>query len=200
MKKIVNMNYEDAVKAFQSFSKKHPIDDDYDMNALVINQIKNLLDNKNFADIIYNIYCYGFMSGAKQIAVETAKKHDKVFAMSTEKHHKDLVELAYNLPFGTCADYFYTFMVLKLNEEYNGISKLLPAKQRKQFEETVSQCGKELTEKATKKSSCQAQQDEKEAYTNETEDKKHIIIQSILNCNNLHWIRCIYSYVTHLLK
>lgn len=140
------MNYEDAVKAFQSFSKNHPINDDYDMNALVINQIKNLLDNKNFADIIYNIYCYGFMSGAKQTAAETAKKHDKIFAMSTEKHHKDLVELAYNLPFGTCADYFYTFMVLKLNEEYNGISKLLPAKQRKQFKDTVMQCKKELPE------------------------------------------------------
>lgn len=146
MKKIVNMNYEDAVKAFQSFSKKHPIDDDYDMNTLVINQVKNLLDDKNFIDIIYNIYCYGFMSGAKQTATETAKKHDKVFSMSTEKHHKDLVELAYNLPFGTCADYFYTFMVLKLNEEYNGISKLLPTKQRKQFEDTVMQCKKELPE------------------------------------------------------
>ena len=44
------MNYEDAVKAFQSFSKKHPIDDDYDMNTLIINQVKNLLDDKNFFD------------------------------------------------------------------------------------------------------------------------------------------------------
>ena len=38
-----------------------------------------------------------------------------------------------------------------------------------------------------------------EAYTGELQEKKQIIIEAIEKSNNLHWIRCIYAYVTKLL-
>lgn len=38
-----------------------------------------------------------------------------------------------------------------------------------------------------------------EAYTGELQEKKQIIIEAIEKSNNLHWIRCIYDYVTKLL-
>ena len=39
-----------------------------------------------------------------------------------------------------------------------------------------------------------------EAYTGELQEKKQIIIEAIEKSNNLHWIRCIYAYVTKLLE
>ena len=63
----------------------------------------------------------------------------EVFNKSNEQHRKDLVELAYYLPFGIGADYFYTFMVLMLNSKCEGVADMLPAKQRKAFYETVKQ-------------------------------------------------------------
>lgn len=191
--KIINMNYEDAAKAYQAFSKKHPIDDDFDMNFLIINEVRTLLNNKNFANTIYDVYCYGFMSGTKQAAAETKKEHDKIFAMSSEKHHRDLVELAYNLPFGTGADYFYTFMVLMLNKRYNGIEELLPAKQRKLFEETVAQYEEEHPDKI------EYEKDAPETFLDNKGTKKQIIDK--INSIDDEWIlNQIYRFAINMTK
>ena len=39
----------------------------------------------------------------------------------------------------------------------------------------------------------------KEAYTGENENRKQIIIGLIQDCDNTHWLRCIYAFVTKLL-
>ena len=40
MKKIKNMNYQEAKKSFESFSKKNEIKDSYDMNIQIVNHIE----------------------------------------------------------------------------------------------------------------------------------------------------------------
>ena len=84
--------------------------------------------------IIADIYKYGFMNGAKQ----TTDKYNKVFNRSEEKHHKDLVELAYYLPAGIGADYLYVYAVLSLNRYYGkDLIDFLPLRQRRLYYKTL---------------------------------------------------------------
>ena len=95
MKKICNMNYEEATENFAKFSGKHCISDDYDMSADILSTINSHLSSEDAANYIYDIFCYGFMAGYKQS--ETDSKQSTKFHDET---HKALTELAYNLPFG----------------------------------------------------------------------------------------------------
>lgn len=125
------MTYEDAKKAFESFSKKHSIDDDFDMNCSIINSIKpQLISNEKIFDSLYDIFCHGFMAGYKQKEKEV-KDHMESHMFNDSQ--RKLVELAYYLPFGKHAEYFYIFMVLILHSDYEDIERFLPAKQRKLF-------------------------------------------------------------------
>lgn len=131
MKKIRNMTYDDAKKAFESFSKKHSIDDDFDMNCSIVNSIKpQLISNEKIFDSLYDVFCHGFMAGYKQKEKEV-KDHMESHMFNEDQ--RKLVELAYYLPFGKCTEYFYTFMVLTLHSDYEYIERYLPAKQRKPF-------------------------------------------------------------------
>lgn len=133
MKKIRNMTYEDARKSFASFSKKHSIKDDFDMNYSIINAVQPLLTDKEaLINTFYDVFCYGFMAGYKQKEKEI-KDHmeSHIFNESQRK----LVELAYYLPFGKTAEEIYHIMVSTLHFDYEGIESFLPAKQRKLFVE-----------------------------------------------------------------
>ena len=110
MKKICNMNYEEATENFAKFSGKHCISDDYDMSVDILSTINSHLSSEDAANYIYNIFCYGFMAGYKQN--ETDSKQNTKFHDET---HKALTELAYNLPFGYNADYFYHIMCRKIS-------------------------------------------------------------------------------------
>ena len=88
--------------------------------------------------IIADIYNYGFMNGAKQTEKQTTDKYNKVFNRSEEKHHKDLVELAYYLPAGMGADYLYVYAVLSLNHYYGkDLIDFLPLRQRRLYYKTL---------------------------------------------------------------
>lgn len=131
MKKISNMTYADFQKGFASFSKNHSIKDDFDMNYSIINAVQPLLTDKEAViNAFYDVFCYGFMAGYKQ--KEKELKDHMESHMFNESQRK-LVEFAYYLPFGKDAEYFYTFMALKLHYDYEHLETFLPAKQRKPF-------------------------------------------------------------------
>ena len=112
MKKIKNMNYQEAKKSFESFSKKNEIKDSYDMNIQIVNHIEEAVGKQGILlDAIYDVYCFGFMAGYKQKSEDIEIKHNEHFAGSHEEAHRKLTELAYYLPFGIDAEYLYAFFV-----------------------------------------------------------------------------------------
>lgn len=140
MKKLKNMHYKDTVKAFESFSKKHQIIDDYDMSCYVINDaIPLLTNNEQIMDVFYNIYRYGFMAGYKQNSHDVEKKHNKNFYGEHEEYHKKLAALSYYLPFGLHSEYFYRYMVFFLNHSAPEIANWLPIKQKRDFLKTLEE-------------------------------------------------------------
>lgn len=110
---------------------KHSINDDFDMNYSVINAVQPLLTDKEAViNTFYDVFCYGFMAGYKQKEKEV-KDHMESHMFNDSQ--RKLVELAYYLPFGKRAEYFYIFMVLILHSDYEHLEHFLPAKQRKLF-------------------------------------------------------------------
>lgn len=144
MKKISNMTYTDFQKGFASFSKKHSINDDFDMNYSIINAVQPLLTDKEAViNAFYDVFCYGFMAGYKQKEKEV-KDHMESHMFNDSQ--RKLVELAYYLPFGRGAEEFYTYMALRLHHD-NVIEKYLPAKQRKPFIECYQASEQRIAEK-----------------------------------------------------
>ena len=146
MKATKNMNTAELKITLDKYTAKHPVTDKFDLQGLQLceyaENIKAAVqtgNNEELYQIISNLFNYGFMNGAKQTEKQTTDKYNEVFNRSNEQHRKDLVELAYYLPFGIGTDYFYTFMVLMLNSKCEGVADMLPAKQRKAFYETVKQ-------------------------------------------------------------
>lgn len=141
MKATKNMNIAEIKTALDKYTAKHPVTDKFDLQGLQLceyaENIKAAVQSGNdeaLMQIIADIYNYGFMNGAKQ----TTDKYNKVFNRSEEKHHKDLVELAYYLPAGIGADYLYVYAVLSLNHYYGkDLIDLLPLKQRRLYYKTL---------------------------------------------------------------
>lgn len=151
-------------------------------------QAENSEAVKQFVQDIFN---YGYMNGMEQGEKDIKAKYDKQFEYDKDTYHKDLAELAYYLPFGYGADYFYTFMVRTLNSRCEGIANLLPAKQRKRFNEAIKQ-SKERKES-------EIQQINK---VNDTEtDLKAKIFDRVNNINGNSWLlNQIYRFVVNMTK
>ena len=106
------MNYQEAKKSFESFSKKNEIKDNYDMNIQIVNHIEEAVGKQGILlDAIYDVYCFGFMAGYKQKSEDFEINQNEHFAGSHEEAHRKLTELAYYLPFGIDAEYLYAFFV-----------------------------------------------------------------------------------------
>lgn len=145
MKATKNMNITEIKSATDKFTAKHPVTDKFDLQGLQLceyaENIRAAVQSGNdeaLMQIIADIYNYGFMNGAKQ----TTDKYNKVFNRSEEKHHKDLVELAYYLPAGIGADYLYVYAVLSLNHYYGkDLIDFLPLRQRRLYYKTLEAYG-----------------------------------------------------------
>lgn len=141
MKATKNMNIAEIKSATDKFTAKHPVKDKFDLQGLQLceyaENIRAAVQSGNdeaLMQIIADIYNYGFMNGAKQ----TTDKYNKVFNRSEEKHHKDLVELAYYLPAGIGADYLYMYAVVSLNRYYGkDLIDFLPLRQRRLYYKTL---------------------------------------------------------------
>lgn len=116
MKKIKNMNFQEAKEAFSKWEAKHPRLDDFDMGGLTLTQCGEIArgaDREAIATMLYDLFNYGFMAGYKQAEAEQKAKIDK--RMYNDMHRR-LLELVYFLPFGYHADYFYHIMVYSFEE------------------------------------------------------------------------------------
>lgn len=196
MKKIKNMNYQEAKKSFESFSKKNEIKDSYDMNIQIVNHIEEAVGKQGILfDAIYDVYCFGFMAGYKQKSKDFETKHNEHFAGSHEEAHRKLTELAYYLPFGLDAEYLYAFSVWKLHYDCPGIEQYLPRKQMRDFLEIV-QNGEERKE--------QREAEKTENKTEEpllaAEEYKEKIIEIVKKIEKIDWLRSIYIVIKTLLQ
>ena len=199
MKKIKNMNYQEAKKSFESFSKKNEIKDNYDMNIQIVNHIEEAVGKQGILfDAIYDVYCFGFMAGYKQKSKDFETKHNEHFAGSHEEAHRKLTELAYYLPFGIDAEYLYAFSVWKLHYDCPGIEQYMPKKQMKDFLEIV-QKGEERKE--------QREAEKAEKTENKTEEPllaaeeyKEKIIEMVKKIENIDWLKFIHRLIINLSK
>ena len=202
MKKIKNMNYQEAKKSFESFSKKNEIKDNYDMNIQIVNHIEEAVGKQGILfDAIYDVYCFGFMAGYKQKSKDFETKHNEHFAGSHEEAHRKLTELAYYLPFGLDAEYLYSFSVWKLYYDCPGIEQYLPRKQMKDFLEIV-QNGEERKEQseAEKTEKAENTENKTEEPLLAAEEYKEKIIEMVNRIENNEWLRFIYRFMQGLTK
>ncbi len=117
MKKIENMNFQEAKEAFTKWEAKHPRLDGFDMGGLVLTQCGEItkgIDREAIATMLYDLFNYGFMAGYKQAEAEQKAKIDK---RVKDDMHRRLLELVYYLPFGYHAEYFYYFMVYSFESD-----------------------------------------------------------------------------------
>ena len=69
MKKIENMNFQEAKEACFKWEAKHPRLDGFDMGGLVLTQCEEITrgtDREAIATMLYDLFNYGFMAGYKQ--------------------------------------------------------------------------------------------------------------------------------------
>ena len=202
MKKIKNMNYQEAKKSFENFSKKNEIKDNYDMNIQIVNHIEEAVGKQGILfDAIYDVYCFGFMAGYKQKSKDFETKHNEHFAGSHEEAHRKLTELAYYLPFGLDAEYLYSFSVWKLYYDCPGIEQYMPRKQMKDFLEIV-QNGEERKEQreAEKTEKAEKTENKTEEPLLAAEEYKEKIIEMVNRIENNEWLRFIYRFMQGLTK
>ena len=196
------MNYQEAKKSFESFSKKNEIKDNYDMNIQIVNHIEEAIGKQGILfDAIYDVYCFGFMAGYKQKSKDFETKHNEHFAGSHEEAHRKLTELAYYLPFGLDAEYLYSFSVWKLYYDCPGIEQYLPRKQMKDFLEIV-QNGEERKEQseAEKTEKAEKTENKTEEPLLAAEEYKEKIIEMVNRIENNEWLRFIYRFMQGLTK
>ena len=196
MKKIKNMNYQEAKKSFENFSKKNEIKDNYDMNIQIANHIEEAVGKQGILfDAIYDVYCFGFMAGYKQKSKDFEIKHNEHFAGSHEEAHKKLTELAYYLPFGIGSEYLYSFSVLKLHNDCPGIEQRMPRKQMKDFLEIVQKHEERKEQREAEKT-----ENKTEEPLLPNEEYKEKIIEMVNRIENNEWLRFIYRFMQGLTK
>lgn len=187
------MTYEDARNSFASFSKKHSIKDDFDMNYSIINAAQShLTDKEAVIDTFYDVFCYGFMAGYKQKEKEVK---DHMESHMFNESQRKLVELAYCLPFGRGAEEFYVYMVLRLCHD-DVIEQYLPAKQRKPFIECYK-ASEQRQEKRNEEARKEREQKRASMTPEEKEqsDLKFEMMQKILYVEDLQIIKQILDII-----
>lgn len=145
MKATKNMNIAEIKSTTDKFTAKHPVKDKFDLQGLQLceyaENIRATVQTGNdeaLMQTIADIFNYGYMNGTKQAIKSESDKHNEIFNRSEEKHHKDLVELAYYLPAGIGADYLYMYAVVSLDHYYGkSLIDLLPLKQRRLYYKTL---------------------------------------------------------------
>lgn len=199
MKKNKNMNYQEAKKSFESFSKKNEIKDSYDMNIQIVNHIEEAVGKQGILlDAIYDVYCFGFMAGYKQKSEDIKIKHNEHFAGSHEEAHRKLTELAYYLPFGLDAEYLYAFSVMKLHLDCPGIEQYLPRKQMKDFLEIVQKGEERKEQRETEKT--EKTENETEEPLSAAEEYKEKIVEMVKEIKNIDWLKFIHRLIINLSK
>ncbi len=190
MKKIKNMNFQEAKEAFSKWEAKHSRLDGFDMSGLSFTQCGEIArgaDREAIATMLYDLFNYGFMAGYKQSEAERKAKIDK---RVKDDMHRRLLELVYYLPFGYKAEYFYCMMSYLLPED---CFYLMPNRITKPMLEI-------RTEREDRKAK------EAETEPEQTEDEKKAgeyrcnIARMIYDIESLDTIESIYSFIVGMLS
>lgn len=190
MKKIENMNFQEAKEAFSKWEVKHPRLDDFDMGGLVLTQCGEIArgaDREATATMLYDLFNYGFMAGYKQSEAEQKAKIDK---RVKDDMHRKLLELVYYLPFGYRAEYFYCMMSYLLPEE---CFYLMP----KRITKPMLEIRAEREDRKSKEAEPELEQTEEEKKTGEYRCN---IARMIYDIENLDTIESIYSFIIGILS
>ncbi|MDE7212020.1 MAG: hypothetical protein K2O03_11360 [Lachnospiraceae bacterium] len=190
MKKVKNMNIDEARQAFAKFEAKHPRNDDFDMSDLLLFQcgeISRGTDPEAISTMLYDLFNYGFMAGYKQSEADLKTKIDK---RVKDDMHRKLLELVYYLPFGYKAEYFYCMMSYLLPEDCflsmpNRITKpmleIRAEREDKKAEEVKPEPEQTAEEKKSREYRCN-------------------ITRMIYDIENLDTIASIYSFIMGMLS
>lgn len=188
MKKIENMNFQEAKEACSKWEAKHPRLDGFDMSGLVLTQCEEITrgtDREATATMLYDLFNYGFMAGYKQSEAELKAKIDK---RVKDDMHRRLLELVYYLPFGYKAEYFYCMMSYLLPED---CFYLMPKK-----------ITKPMLEIRAEREDRKSKEAEPEQTAEEKQDGEYRcnIARMIYDIESLDTIVSIYSFIIGLLS
>ena len=190
MKKIKNMNIEEAKAVYLKFEAKHPRNDDFDMSGLQIGQYEELFnkaDKEAFVSLLYDLFNYGFMAGYKQSEADLKTKIDK---RVKDDMHRRLLELVYYLPFGYRAEYFYCMMSYLLPED---CFYLMPNRITKPMLEIRA-------EREDRKSKEAEPEPEQTAEEKQAREYRCNIVRMIYDIESLDTIASIYSFIMGILS
>ena len=190
MKKIKNMNFQEAKEAFSKWEAKHPRLDDFDMGGLTLTQCGEIArgaDREAISTMLYDLFNYGFMAGHKQAEAEQKAKIDKRIK---DDMHRKLLELVYYLPFGCKAEYFYCMMSHLLPED---CFYLMPNRVTKPMLEIRA-------EREDRKSKEAEPEPEQTAEEKQAGEYRCNIARMIYDIESLDTIASIYSFIIGLLS
>ena len=190
MKKIENMNFQEAKEAFSKWEAKHPRLDGFDMGGLVLTQCGEIArgtDREATATMLYDLFNYGFMAGYKQAEAEQKAKVNK---RVKDDMHRKLLELVYYLPFGCKAEYFYCMMSHLLSED---CFYLMPNRITKPMLEIRA----EREDRKAKEAELEPEQTEEEKKAGEYRCN---ITRMIYDIESLDTIESIYSFIVGMLS
>lgn len=190
MKKIENMNFQEAKEAFTKWEAKHPRLDGFDMGGLVLAQCGEITkgtDREAIATMLCDLFNYGFMAGHKQAEAEQKAKVNK---RVKDDMHRKLLELVYYLPFGCKAEYFYCMMSHLLPED---CFYLMPNRITKPMLEIRA----EREDRKAKEAEPEPEQTEEEKKAGEYRCN---IARMIYDIESLDAIESIYSFIMGMLS
>ena len=200
MKKLKNMNTEEVKQLCDKVLEQTPIQDSFDLQGLQLIEYRTLIadqvqrnDIDGVMNTIADIYNHGFVAGKKQ--------KESIIKTATDKqlkneYHRELVELAYNLPCGVTATYFYPFMCFYLEKE--GYISFLPKKVRNKVERWL-QDYRERKEQEKEESQEQLT-DEERQHRKEVTDLYMKITRLLMDCDNIRVLNFIHTFTVNVLN
>lgn len=200
MKKLKNMNTEEVKQLCDKVLEQTPIQDSFDLQGLQLIKYRTLIadqvqrnDIDGVINTIADIYNHGFVAGTKQKQREIKTITDKVLHNDM---HRELVELAYNLPCGVTATYFYPFMCFYLEKE--GYISFLPKKVRNKVERWLQDYRER---KEQEKEEPQEQlTDEERQHRKEVADLYMKITRLLMDCDNIRVLNFIHTFTVNVLN
>lgn len=200
MKKLKNMNTEEVKQLCDKVLEQTPIQDSFDLQGLQLIEYRTLIadqvqrnDIDGVLNTIADIYNHGFVAGTKQKEGIIKTATDKQLK---NEYHRELVELAYNLPCGVTATYFYPFMCFYLEKE--GYISFLPKKVRNKVERWLQDYRER---KEQEKEEPQEQlTDEERQHRKEVTDLYMKITRLLMDCDNIRVLNFIHTFTVNVLN
>lgn len=202
MKKLKNMNTEEVKQLCDKVLEQTPIQDSFDLQGLQLTEYRTLIadqvqrnDIDGVMNTIADIYNHGFVAGTKQKQREIKTITDKVLHNDM---HRELVELAYNLPCGVTATYFYPFMCFYL--EHEGYLPYVTKRVRNKVERWLQDYRERKEQEKEKEEPQEQLTDEERQHRKEVTDLYMKITRLLMDCDNIRALNFIHTFTVNVLN